>query len=109
MSVRSKIFLVGKKIPTFFLNYVIFFFHHNFSHPYSVSMSTNECARSDWSIFLIFLFLILLVPLLYRFKSSFNAILPSSHTTGVLAIFFANFKILLPKPRPCPCWTAVCR
>ena len=70
-------------------------------------MSTNEFERSDWSSFLIFLFLILLVPLLYGFGSSFNAILPSSHTTCVLALFFANFKILLPKP--CPFWTAICR
>ena len=40
------------------------------------------------------------MPLLYRFGSSFNAILPSSRTIGVLATFFANFKILLPIPRP---------
>ena len=64
-------------------------------------MSTNEFARTDWNSFLIFLFLILLVPLLYRFGKSFNAILPCFHTTGVLAIFFANFKIFLSKPHPC--------
>ena len=52
------------------------------------------------------MFLVLLVPLLCRFGSSCNAILLSSHTTGVWTIFLANFKILLPKPRPC--WTAIC-
>ena len=67
MSVRSKTFLVGKKIPTFFLknlqNYIKKIFHPSFYHPYSVPTSTNEFARSDWSSFFIFLFLILLVPL----------------------------------------------
>ena len=107
MSVRSKTFLVGKKTPTFFLKKfttlykkkIFILFHH------SVPTSTNEFARSDWSSFFIFLFLILLVPLIYRFGSSFNGILPSSHTTSVLANFSANFKILLRKPRPC--WTAI--
>ena len=64
-------------------------------------MSTSVFARSDFSIFLIFLFLILLVPLLYKFGSSFNAILPSSHTTGALTTFLGSFKILLPIHRPC--------
>ena len=69
--------------------------------PVFCTHSTNKFARSDWSNFLMFLFLILLLPILYRFGSSFNAILPSSCATGVLAIFLANFKILFPKPHPC--------
>ena len=111
MSLRSKMFFSWKKNINIFLkkvcNLIKKIFHPNFCRPYSVPMSTNEFPRSNWSSLSIFLFLILLVPLLHRFESSFDAILSSSHRTVVLAVFFANFKILLLKPHPC--WRAICQ
>ena len=50
--------------------------------------------------FVIFLFLILLAPLIHKCGSSFNAILPSSRTIGILTTSLASFKILLPIPQP---------
>ena len=76
------------------------YFYPNFCWLYSAPMSTSVFARSDWSIFVIFMFLILLAPLLYKFGNSFNAILLSSCIIGALTTFLASFKILLPIPRP---------
>ena len=65
-------------------------------------MSTRELAMSDYSILFSFLFLILLVPLLYKFGSSFSAALPSFFTRVFFYNVFANLRIL-PRPRPCCC------
>lgn len=76
-------------------------YYPSLCRPYSVPMSTSEFARSDWSSVLIFLFLILLFSLLYKFGSLFNAILLSFLVIGSFATFLTNFKCLLLIPQPC--------
>ena len=58
--------------------------YSSFCQPCSAPFSTSKLATSNCSTFFSFLFLILLLPLLFKLGSSFSVAVPSSFTSGFL-------------------------